>query len=437
MRRPSRWGLRARLTVVAMFAVLVGAEALGVSAGLDARPQAVAHLDDQLMSEARSLAGPATALLDGESTGHAVTSSALQDAAARTGFQVVVAEGDRVVLSAGGTPGLTAPALGRATDGAGTVSGPLGLMRWRVATVLLRGGTGSRRRVHVVVPYLRLQRELAPIRHQALLPGLVAALLAGAVAWVLCGRSLARPRPPAGDLAPSGALTPDGATALASARRVGAIAGHELRTPLTSLRANLDLIRRPETDAAERAEIAEAAGREVIRLTALVDRLQDLSAGAPLVEPAGPVDAARLAHVVCAAARRRHPAAKIEVLCPGPPARTLGTEIGLHTVVENLVENALRHGGPEVRVTVTTVPDGVRIVVEDSGPGIPDAERTEVVRPFRRGSTAAGAGSGLGLALVRDYAASVGGRLSIAGSGLGGARLTVTLPAAAPGPHPG
>jgi signal transduction histidine kinase len=196
-------------------------------------------------------------------------------------------------------------------------------------------------------------------------------------------------------------------------------------------------MRRPETDATERAEIAEAAGREVIRLTALVDRLQDLSAGIAPVEPAGPVDAAGLALVVCAAARRRHPAARIEVRHPGRPARTLGTETGLHTVLENLVENALRHGGPEVRVTVTAASDGVRIVVEDNGPGIPDVERTEVVRPFRRGSTAAGAGSGLGLALVREYAASVGGRLSIAGSGLGGARLTVTLPAAMPGPHPG
>jgi signal transduction histidine kinase len=104
-------------------------------------------------------------------------------------------------------------------------------------------------------------------------------------------------------------------------------------------------------------------------------------------------------------------------------------EPGLRALVDNLLENAARHGRSdgEVRVAVQ-VREGVELVVEDDGPGVPEGDRGRIFEPFVRleeGSE----GSGLGLALVAQQARHHGAVISVSSSpASGGARFTVRFP---------
>jgi two-component system, OmpR family, sensor histidine kinase PrrB len=97
--------------------------------------------------------------------------------------------------------------------------------------------------------------------------------------------------------------------------------------------------------------------------------------------------------------------------------------------VDNLLENAARHGRPGGRIAAAVAPDGdgVLVTVDDDGPGIPEAERQAVLGRFVRGRDAKGQGSGLGLAIAAAQAQRHGGSLRLDGSPLGGARAVATL----------
>jgi two-component system sensor histidine kinase PrrB len=82
-----------------------------------------------------------------------------------------------------------------------------------------------------------------------------------------------------------------------------------------------------------------------------------------------------------------------------------------------------------VRVAVRPSPTGgAELTVEDDGPGVPDDERSRVLGRFVRGRSAAGTGSGLGLALVDQQVRLHGGRLTLTASPLGGLAVRVDLP---------
>jgi two-component system sensor histidine kinase PrrB len=102
---------------------------------------------------------------------------------------------------------------------------------------------------------------------------------------------------------------------------------------------------------------------------------------------------------------------------------------GLRLLVDNLLENAVRHGGSSVSVTLRRL-DGESLLlsVEDDGPGVPSVEREHVFERFQRGSGAVGPGSGLGLALVAQQASLHGGSVEVGNSPLGGASFDVRLP---------
>lgn len=94
----------------------------------------------------------------------------------------------------------------------------------------------------------------------------------------------------------------------------------------------------------------------------------------------------------------------------------------------NLVENAGKWAASEVRVALETVSDGVRLVVDDNGPGIPADQVERVLRRGERADTSV-AGSGLGLAIVNDIVLLYRGRLSLTKSEMGGLRAEILLPA--------
>lgn len=103
--------------------------------------------------------------------------------------------------------------------------------------------------------------------------------------------------------------------------------------------------------------------------------------------------------------------------------------------INNLLDNALKYCPPQTRVTVAVrrLPEP-SIVVEDTGPGIPEVERSRVVQRFHRGDGAerrfgAGSvgGSGLGLAIANEIALAHAGRFVITDADGGGARFEIRL----------
>jgi two-component system OmpR family sensor kinase len=148
-----------------------------------------------------------------------------------------------------------------------------------------------------------------------------------------------------------------------------------------------------------------------------------------------PVDLAPLVAEAAAAAAKAFDGAHLETdLAPDLPPVPADPP-ALRRAVENLVTNALKHGGDELRVRVRlhARPPGreVRIEVADRGPGIPPEDREHLFEPFFRGRRARDAqrpGAGLGLHLVRRVAEVHGGRVEVE-TGAGGSTFTLCLPA--------
>ncbi len=99
-------------------------------------------------------------------------------------------------------------------------------------------------------------------------------------------------------------------------------------------------------------------------------------------------------------------------------------------IVDNLVSNAVRHTpeGTSVHVTLSRSSDGVLLGIDDSGPGIPDAEKEAVFEAFQRRAKSTVGGLGLGLFVVRRFAEIQGGRAWVEDASGGGAAFRVLLP---------
>jgi signal transduction histidine kinase len=219
--------------------------------------------------------------------------------------------------------------------------------------------------------------------------------------------------------------------ALEATRRFAADVGHEVRTPLTSMRANLDAVRRnPTMPAGQRRAILDDVAREQEDLVSVLDALQALARGdSATALPREPVDMAEVLDSAVEAARRRHPAARIELSAPEGEQRVTGWPEGLRLLIDNLVENAVRHGGEQVLVRLVREDHALLLTVDDDGPGVPAAERVRIFDRFARGTAVKSPGTGLGLALVAQQAQLHSGSVEVGDSDGGGARFSVRLPA--------
>jgi signal transduction histidine kinase len=112
-----------------------------------------------------------------------------------------------------------------------------------------------------------------------------------------------------------------------------------------------------------------------------------------------------------------------EVLVDVDPAK-------VERVIENLLVNAARHtpAGTPIHVRVHTRPNGVVLMVEDEGPGVPDDLKDLLFEPFWQGKDSKGRGMGIGLSLVQRFAQLHGGTAHVEDREGGGARFVVTFP---------
>lgn len=223
-------------------------------------------------------------------------------------------------------------------------------------------------------------------------------------------------------------------------RNLTADVAHELRTPLQIIQGNLEGILDGVYEPT--AEHLEVTLEETRLLTRLVEDLRTLSlaeAGQlPLVWEA--VDVAELLADVGTSFSGQAEAAGIDLQVEteeAPNAGAITGDVGrLTQVLGNLLANALRYtpAGGAIVMRATARPDGVRIVVQDSGQGIPAEDLPYVFDRFWRGDRArshkGGVGSGLGLAIARQLVQAHGGRIAIASEEGQGTTFTIDLPAA-------
>jgi two-component system OmpR family sensor kinase len=194
-------------------------------------------------------------------------------------------------------------------------------------------------------------------------------------------------------------------------RELVANVSHDLRTPLATLHGSLETLSMKEASLApaERARHLEAALRHSERLGRLIDELFELAKlDAGEVPPR--MEAFSLGELVQDVVQEFHlRAAERGVRLEARPSAHLPfveADIGMvERVLENLVENALRHTPERGRVTVRLLPDGrlLHVEIEDTGCGIAPEELPRVFERFyRAGTSASGPGSGgLGLAITR------------------------------------
>lgn len=216
--------------------------------------------------------------------------------------------------------------------------------------------------------------------------------------------------------------------ALESARDFAAVASHELRTPLTAMRTNLEVLSTLDLGDEQRKEVIGDTIRTQARIEATLTALERLAQGElTTADDFVPFDMTELLDRAAHDAERTYPDLRVS-LVPSPAVLMVGLPVGLRLVIDNAIANAVRHGGAtEVRLAVASSADGVQVIVDDNGTGVPEHERETVFERFARGSTASRSGSGLGLALVAQQAELHGGTASLGTSPLGGARLSLEL----------
>jgi two-component system OmpR family sensor kinase len=204
--------------------------------------------------------------------------------------------------------------------------------------------------------------------------------------------------------------------ALERQREFVADAAHELRTPLTALRLQLQLAERARDDEA-RAQAHARLREGIARAVHLVEQLLVLARQDPdsPVESAAAIDLGQLARGVVEAHQAAAAAHALELAIEAGDGMVLtGDRASLRTLIDNLVDNAIRYT-PSGRVTVRVAREAGRIVleVEDTGPGIAKAERERVFARFYRGEAAGEGGTGLGLAIVKRIAERHGAEVEL------------------------
>ncbi len=198
-----------------------------------------------------------------------------------------------------------------------------------------------------------------------------------------------------------------------------AAVSHDLRTMLTRLRLRAELIEDPEQ--------REKAAADLDEMNAMLDATLAFARDEAADERPVPVELAAMLRSLVEDLADAGRSTSFE----GPRHLTVsGRPVALRRLFENLLDNALRYGG-EAEATLRRLDEGrVEVLIDDRGPGIPEALRERVFDPFFRvdGSRSRDTGgSGLGLAVVRAIVQRHGGTVRLEDRPGGGLRVRVTL----------
>ena len=214
-------------------------------------------------------------------------------------------------------------------------------------------------------------------------------------------------------------------------------AAHELRSPLTALKLQAHALGRAGDEAARDAAV-QRLNQGIDRAIALVEQMLVLArqeAQAGQGQAARPVDLQALVRDGITAVLPQAQARGIDLgVLEGDPVVVPGHPDSLAVLLRNLLDNAIKYSPAQGQVDVGLRQQGgtASLVVEDSGPGIPEAERARVLDRFYRVPDAPARGSGLGLAIVKTIADQHGATLLLGVSErLGGVRVEVRFPAMA------
>ncbi|MGJ7543614.1 ATP-binding protein [Variovorax sp. LT1R16] len=212
-------------------------------------------------------------------------------------------------------------------------------------------------------------------------------------------------------------------------------AAHELRSPLAALKLQVQGLQRAQDEATREVAVGrltagiDRATRLVEQMLALARHEASVASGAAATQ----VDLSELARLaisdVVAAAQARH--IDIGVDEASATAAVTGHAEALRMLLRNLLDNAVKYTPESGRVDlrISAEDDGVALVVEDSGPGLPAEERERVLDRFYRAGASQASGSGLGLAIVKSIADLHGASVVLdASERLGGLRATVRFP---------
>jgi len=226
-------------------------------------------------------------------------------------------------------------------------------------------------------------------------------------------------------------------SAFAAQRRFVANASHELRTPLTTMRAALDVaVAKPGPVPPQTIALSARLCRELDQVDELLEGLLVLARAQHGVLPGRA--ALALDDLVSRALDDRAgaiTAMELTVDHAGADARVEGSRVLLRRMVDNVVDNAVRHNEPGGWIRVATKVDGpvARLVVETGGAVLDQDQVAHLAQPFKRlgaDRTGSDRGAGLGLSIVAAIAEAHSGMLDIQARPEGGLRVTIVLPRA-------
>ena len=220
-------------------------------------------------------------------------------------------------------------------------------------------------------------------------------------------------------------------------RNFVADAAHELRSPLAALKLQAQALRRTQDDASREAAVARL-NEGIARAIDLVGQLLALAREEEQRDSAAatqPVDLQQLVREVVSDVLPQAQARRIDVGLVPPDQEPLSVQAqapALHALLRTLLDNAIKYTpeGGQVDISLSLHDGAPCLVVEDSGPGLPEAERERVFDRFYRVAGTLAPGSGLGLAIVKAIAASHRASVRLERSArLGGLRVEVRFPA--------
>ena len=194
---------------------------------------------------------------------------------------------------------------------------------------------------------------------------------------------------------------------------------HDLRTPLTTLRLRAELL----DDSEAKTKLLDT----IEEMNAMIEATLAFAREEAAQEDTRTVDLTALVQSVC---DDLQDLGNNVTLTAADRLTYSCRPIGLKRAIRNVIENAIRYGGGS-RVDIARADDTYTIIVDDDGPGIPEADLERVFEPFMRLDASRNkdsGGIGLGLSIVRSIVRSHGGDVSLQNRTTGGLRVTISLP---------